>query len=218
MRSRLPPAEPIASTGLVTVERQRGRHHALHPRAGLEVPDEQVALAHHAVQVQVEAGQEVARAEAQARGEDDGVPLRVDRDEVGRVRLRLVDVRREGVGEPDDALCRRRRPQRADPPHGRRHPGEAAARQRVDGRRARARPAQSSAPGRRPGRRRVTAPPRSSHELEQRTRRASPSTPRPGPRRRASRAPARGPAGAAGRPPGAAARRARRSPRRRPAS
>ena len=55
--------------------------------AGLERAEEQVGLAEHAVQVQVEAGQPVARAEAEARREDAGVALGVDRDEVRRVRL-----------------------------------------------------------------------------------------------------------------------------------
>src|SRR6185503_6942494 len=69
----------------VVVEDQGGGHHALHACARLERPHLQVDLAEHAVQVHVEAGQEVAGAQAEAGREDTGVPLRVDRDEVRRV-------------------------------------------------------------------------------------------------------------------------------------
>ena len=48
---------------------------------------DEVDLAEHAVQVQVEPGQPVARAEAEARREHAGVAVRVDGDEVRRVRL-----------------------------------------------------------------------------------------------------------------------------------
>ena len=74
------------------VEREAGRHHALHPRARLERADEQVGLAEHAVQMQVETRQPVPGAETEARRQHAGATLGVDRDEVGRVGLRPADV------------------------------------------------------------------------------------------------------------------------------
>ena len=62
---------------------------------------EQVGLAEHAVQMQVEAGHEVARAEAEARREDAGVAVRVEGGDVRRAVLRreLVEQRAdEGEG------------------------------------------------------------------------------------------------------------------------
>src|SRR6476469_7569970 len=43
----------------VTVEREQRRHHALHPGSRLEPAAQQVGFAQHAVEVQVEAGDEV---------------------------------------------------------------------------------------------------------------------------------------------------------------
>jgi hypothetical protein len=46
----------------VAVQDDGRRHHAAHPPAGLERPPDQVGLAEHAVQVEVEPRQPVARA------------------------------------------------------------------------------------------------------------------------------------------------------------
>ena len=71
----------------VAVDREARRHHAHHPLARLERAHEQVHLAQHRVQMQVEPGESVARAEAEAGREHASVSLRVHRDEVGRMRL-----------------------------------------------------------------------------------------------------------------------------------
>src|SRR5437764_1432722 len=60
-------------------------HHAAHPVTRLERPADEVGFAEHAVQVQVETGNVVPRAEAEAGSEDAGVSLRVDDRDVGRV-------------------------------------------------------------------------------------------------------------------------------------
>ena len=72
----------------VPVECQRRRHHARHPVSWLEALGEEIGLAEHAVQVQVEPGQEVARTEPEARREDARVPLVVDHGDVRRAVLR----------------------------------------------------------------------------------------------------------------------------------
>jgi hypothetical protein len=53
----------------VVVERQQRRHHALHPGSRLESTAQQVGFAEHAVEVQVEAGDEVSGAESETRRE-----------------------------------------------------------------------------------------------------------------------------------------------------
>ena len=92
----------------VRVERDRRRHHAGHPPAGLERADEQLGLAEHAVQVDVVAGQEVPRPEPQARRDDAGVPVPVDDGEVRRVLVRPAAVERRGEhpGERQRAVGR----------------------------------------------------------------------------------------------------------------
>ena len=62
---------------------------------GSSGPVEQVGLAEHAVQMEVEAGHEVARAEPEARREDAGVSVRVEGGDVRRAVLRgeLVEQR-----------------------------------------------------------------------------------------------------------------------------
>ncbi len=90
----------------VSIERDARRHHALHPVTGLHRPVQQVDLAEHAVQVEVEAGELVAGAEAEARRQHACVAVPVDGDEVRRVRLgpgRVIE-RREQV---EHALGRR---------------------------------------------------------------------------------------------------------------
>ncbi len=57
-------SDPLGADG------QARRHHALHPLAGPERRSVQVDLSEHAVQVQVEAGDEVAGPESEARRED----------------------------------------------------------------------------------------------------------------------------------------------------
>ena len=71
--------DPLAAEG------QARRHHALHSLTRLERRPVQVDLSEHAVQVQVEAGDEVAGPESEARREDAGVAVGVRRDEVRRV-------------------------------------------------------------------------------------------------------------------------------------
>ena len=80
------PRRPRAAGRPVRVERDGRRHHARHPGAGLELAAKQVGLAEHAVQVQVEAGEEVPRAEPEARREHADVPVRVDDGQVRGVR------------------------------------------------------------------------------------------------------------------------------------
>ena len=70
------------------------RHHALHPRARLERDAVQVDLAQHAVQVQVVAGQEVARAEPEARRQHARAAVAVDDSQVRRVPVDPVVVDR----------------------------------------------------------------------------------------------------------------------------
>ena len=78
----------------LVVESEARRHHALHPLAGLERLEDEVDLAEHAVQLQVEAGQEVARAEPEARRQDARVPVGVGGDEIRRVALGARPVER----------------------------------------------------------------------------------------------------------------------------
>ena len=80
-----PTGGPGRDCEAVVVEDEGRGHHALHPRAGLERAHVEVDLAEHAVQVDVQARKEVARAEPEARREDAGVPVPVDCDEVRRV-------------------------------------------------------------------------------------------------------------------------------------
>src|SRR6185312_10292002 len=54
----------------VRADRHAWRHHALHPLAGPERRPDEVDLSEHAVQMEVEAGEEVAGPESEARGED----------------------------------------------------------------------------------------------------------------------------------------------------
>ncbi len=108
--------EPRAAGGAgrehdaVFVQCQARRHHAPHAVAGLERPADQVGLPEHAVEVQVEAGDEVARAEAEARRQDARAPLGVDDREVRRVTYVVGAVERAaehegalGRGEPAQA-------------------------------------------------------------------------------------------------------------------
>ena len=99
-------AQPSAARGAdreleaVAVEHERGGHHAVHALARHERARDQIGLAEHAVQVQVEAGQPVARAEPEARRQDAGVPGVVDHGEVRRVAAgagELVEGREERV-------------------------------------------------------------------------------------------------------------------------
>ena len=73
----------------------------LEPRDKL--PSQQVCLAEHAVQVQIAAGQEVARAETEARRDDARVSVAVDHGDVRRVTVRL-DGAREDVDERQHPL------------------------------------------------------------------------------------------------------------------
>ena len=95
--------EPLA------VERDGRRHHARHALAGIERPDEQVGLPEHAVQVDVVARKEVARAEPEAGREDASAPGRVDGAEVGRVLVGSPAVERccEQAREDEGAAGRR---------------------------------------------------------------------------------------------------------------
>jgi hypothetical protein len=61
----------------VAVEHQERRHHALHPRSGLEPAAQQVGFPQHAVQVQVEAGDEISGAEPEAGREGAGVAVSI---------------------------------------------------------------------------------------------------------------------------------------------
>ncbi len=110
------------------VEREARRHHALHPVAGLERTMAEVGLAEHAVQVEVEAGEPVPGAESEARGQDAGAAVAVDRDEVGRVRLRS---RRavERCDEREQPLGGRQGAQARQPGERGGDAGEAAARE-----------------------------------------------------------------------------------------
>ena len=90
--SRVPPAAPAARTSPSSSKHERRRHHRAHPLAGDEVADDEVDLAEHAVQVQVEPGEEVAAAEAEARRERARVPVVVDDADVRRVRLGAAHV------------------------------------------------------------------------------------------------------------------------------
>ena len=69
----------------VVVEDDGGRHHARHPLTGPERLADEVGLAEHAVQVQVEPGQEVAGAETEARRQHACGSVAVDHREVRRV-------------------------------------------------------------------------------------------------------------------------------------
>ena len=71
----------------------------------------EVGLAEHAVQVQVEAGEVVARAETEARRQDADIAVRVDADEVRRVAV-CVDGQVERLDERDDVRVRRQRGER----------------------------------------------------------------------------------------------------------
>jgi hypothetical protein len=62
----------------VRVQCERRRHHARHPVARRELIRDQIDLAEHAVQVQVEPGNEVAGAEPEAGRERAGIALVVD--------------------------------------------------------------------------------------------------------------------------------------------
>ena len=88
VRSRVPPAEPIASASpssskarlgaiMLSILARRNERHVV-----------EVDLAEHAVQVQVVAREEVARAEAEARRQDAGVAVGVDDGQVRRVPVR----------------------------------------------------------------------------------------------------------------------------------
>ena len=96
-----PAGGPCCECDSSAVEGQARRHHARHPLAGLERPGKQVGLAEHAVQMQVEAGHEVARAETEARRQDAGVAVRVEGGDVRRAVLRRDPVEQradEGEG------------------------------------------------------------------------------------------------------------------------
>ena len=62
----------------LVVEGEARRHHAAHPLAGLERPANQVGLAQHAVQMQIESRQEIAGAQAEARRQHAGAPFGID--------------------------------------------------------------------------------------------------------------------------------------------
>ena len=79
-------------------------HHAAHPVTRLERPADEVGFAEHAVQVQVETGNVVPRAEPEAGSEDAGVSLRVDDRDVGRVAGSVRSRAVEKLGEDDGAL------------------------------------------------------------------------------------------------------------------
>ena len=86
----------------VLAEDDGRRHHAAHPLPRLQRSAEEVGLAEHAVQVQVEPGHEVAGAETEAGGQDASVPLTVDGGDVGRVTgavgLFAIEALREAQG------------------------------------------------------------------------------------------------------------------------
>ena len=71
----------------VCVDGDARRHHARHPLARLEPSADEIGLAEHAVQMEVEPGKEIARAEAEARREHAGAARSVDHTQVGRVTL-----------------------------------------------------------------------------------------------------------------------------------
>ena len=79
-------------------------HHAAHPLTRLERPAEEIGLAQHAVQVQVETGNVVARAEPEAGGQDAGVSLGVDDGDVRRVAGSVGRLAVEHLREDDGAL------------------------------------------------------------------------------------------------------------------
>ena len=104
VRRRVPPAAPPARTSWPSARSAIvRRHHALHPPARARAgPAQEIRLAEHRVQVEVETGEEVAGAETEARRDRAGVAVTVDRDEVRRVRLGTVA--RECAHERDEAL------------------------------------------------------------------------------------------------------------------
>ena len=108
VRRRVPPAAPAASAQPVSVERKQRRHHALHPRSpGSSAPRKQVGLAEHAVQVQIEAREEVARAETEARRDDARVAVAVDDRDVRRVAVHVRRRSRTRRRAPAPARSRR---------------------------------------------------------------------------------------------------------------
>src|SRR5687768_1092387 len=95
-------------------DRERWRHHARHPRAGDERREHEIDLSQHAVEVEVEAREEVAGAEAQAGRQDADAAGSVDGHEIRGVRTgegRVV----EGVEERQHPLRLCETPQRGHP-------------------------------------------------------------------------------------------------------
>ena len=112
----------------MTIECDARRHHAFHPVTRLGRTDEEVDFAEHAVEMEVEAGQPIARAETEARRQDAGVPIGVDGDEVRRVRVRPTRVPERGEQE-QDALGRSGPAQIRQTRERLRHAGQTAARE-----------------------------------------------------------------------------------------
>src|SRR5438128_7141406 len=69
----------------VAVEHERRGHHAEHARAGLERTAKEVRLAEHAIEVEVQAREEVARPEPETRCDDARIAFVVDDSDVRRV-------------------------------------------------------------------------------------------------------------------------------------
>src|SRR5439155_5043387 len=67
------------------IDCERRRHHALHPLARVELTSNQVGLAEHAVEMEIEVRKEVTRAETEAGGEHTRISVTVDDADVRRV-------------------------------------------------------------------------------------------------------------------------------------
>ena len=153
MRSRVPPADPIASSRPSPSKTSVGAIMlAIRAPGAKRLPNE-IHLAEHAVQVQVEPGQPVARAEPEARRQHARVALGVDdRDVRGmsvdrRPALERIEQRVGAAG-------------RIEPRERLRTPGEAGARQHAAAGEVARRPAPTRPRRTRRGRRRSSTPPR----------------------------------------------------------
>ena len=173
-RRRVPPAEPIASERPSASNASVGAIMLPSARPGTRAPREQVDLAEHAVQVQVEPGQVVARAETEAGREDARVAVARRR----RRRWSCAPPAREGRRAPGRAPARGRLAQpaqRREPREHGRNAREPAAREHA---RAGVGHLDRLAPARlvrARGRRAVIGPPRARHERAAAPPRASPS-------------------------------------------
>jgi DNA-binding transcriptional LysR family regulator len=78
----------------ILVEHQRGSHHARHPGPGPHGLSDEIDLAEHAVQLQVEAGEKIPGPEPEARGQHARAAVAIDSDEVRRVAVERGAVER----------------------------------------------------------------------------------------------------------------------------